>query len=106
MRYRLEAEGRASPAVLVQVAPRVQLARPTAVDPTTLRGTVRPRLTGAVVAIERRKGTWVVVGETTVAAGGFALTLDAVVPAGAYRARVSATAGYAAGTSPILQVSG
>ena len=107
MRYRLVAEGRASPAVLVQVAPRIQLARPSAVDPTTLRGTVRPRLTGAVVAIERRKGTsWVVVGETTVAAGGFSLTLDAVVPAGAYRARVSATAGYAAGTSPILQVSG
>jgi stage II sporulation protein D len=107
MRYRLEAEGGASPAVLVQVAPRVQLTRPTAVDPTTLRGTVRPRLTGALVAIERRKGTsWVVVGETTVVAGRFALTLDAVVPAGAYRARVSATAGYAAGTSPTLQVSG
>jgi SpoIID/LytB domain protein len=107
MRYRLEAEGGASPAVLVQVASRVQLIRPTAVDPTTLRGTVRPRLTGALVAIERRKGTsWVAVGETTVTAGGFALTLDAVVPAGAYRARVSATAGYAAGTSPILQVSG
>ncbi len=107
MRYRLEAEGGASPAVLVQVAPRVQLTRPTAVDPTTIRGTVRPRLTGAVVAIERRKGTsWALVGETTVASGGFALTLDAVVPAGAYRARVSATAGYAAGTSPILQVSG
>jgi stage II sporulation protein D len=107
MRYRLEADGGASPAVLVQVAPRVQLTRPTAVDPTTLRGTVRPRLTGALVAIERRKGTsWVVVGETTVVAGGFALTLDAVVPAGAYRARVSATAGYAAGTSPTLQVSG
>jgi hypothetical protein len=93
--------------VLVQVAPRIQLARPTAVDPTTIRGTVRPRLTGAVVSIERRKGTsWVVVGETTVAAGTFALTLDAVVPTGAYRARVSATAGFAAGTSPILQVSG
>ena len=108
MRYRLEAEGRASPAVLVQVAPRIQLARPSAVDPTTLRGTVRPRLTGAVVAIERRKGTsWVTIGETTVDAGGLLRsTLDAVVPAGAYRARVSATAGYAAGTSPILQVSG
>ena len=107
MRYRLEAEGGASPAVLVQVAPRIQLARPTAVDPTTIGGTVRPRLTGAVVSIERRKGTsWVVVGETTVTAGTFALTLDAVVPTGAYRARVSATAGFAAGTSPILQVSG
>ncbi|HEU5490649.1 MAG TPA: SpoIID/LytB domain-containing protein [Gaiellaceae bacterium] len=107
MRYRLEAEGGASPAVLVQVAPRIQLIRPTAVDPTTIRGTVRPRLTGAVVAIERRKGTsWVVVGETTVVAGAFALTVDAAVPAGAYRARVSATAGFAAGTSPTLQVSG
>jgi hypothetical protein len=108
MRYRLEAEGSASPALLVQVTPRIQLTRPTAVDPTTLRGTVRPRLTGAVVAIERRKGTsWVVVGETTVAANGaFALTLDAIVPAGAYRARVSATNGLAAGMSPILQVAG
>ena len=107
MRYRLEAEGGASPAVLVQVAPRIQLTRPTAVDPTTIRGTVRPRLTGAVVSLERRKGTsWVLVGETTVAAGAFALTLDAVVPAGAYRARVSATAGFAAGTSPTLQVTG
>lgn len=107
MRYRLAAEGGASPAVLVQVAPRIQLTRPTAIDPTTLRGTVRPRLTGAVVAIERRKGTsWVVVGETTAAAGAFSLTLDAAVPAGAYRAHVSPTAGYAAGTSPILQVSG
>ena len=60
------------------------------------------------MAIERRKGTsWVTVGETTVdASGGFALELDAVVPAGAYRARISATAGLAAGTSPVLQVTG
>ena len=58
------------------------------------------------MAIERRKGTsWVVVGETTVAAGGFSLTLDAVVPAGAYRARVSATAATPRDVA-ILQVSG
>ena len=107
-RYRLEAEGGASPAMLVQVIPRIQLSAPTALDPTTLRGTVRPKLAGAVVTIERRKGTaWSVVGETTVAAAGsFALALDAVVPAGAYRARISATAGYAAGASPVLQVTG
>ena len=107
-RYRLEAEGGASPALLVQVSPRIQLARPASSLPTILRGTVRPRLVGAVVAIERRKGSsWVTLGEATVdAAGGFLLELDTVVPAGAYRARISATAGLAAGTSPVLQVSG
>jgi stage II sporulation protein D len=107
-RYRLEAEGGASPALLVQVAPRVQLSAPTALDPTTLRGTVRPKLTGAVVTIERRKGAgWAPVGETVVgAAGSFALSLDEVVPAGAYRARTPATAGYVPATSAVLQVTG
>lgn len=108
MRYRLEAEGGASPALLVQVAPRLQLKGPTALDPTTLRGTMRPRLPGAVVALERRKGTsWVVVGEAPVdATGAFTFTLDAAVPAGAYRATTRATSTLAAGTSPILQVAG
>jgi SpoIID/LytB domain protein len=107
-RYRLEADGGASPALLVQVSPRVQLTQPTALEPTVVRGTVRPRIAGAAVAVERRKGTtWVTLGEATVdAAGSFALELDAVVPTGAYRARISATAGFAAGTSPVLQVSG
>ncbi len=105
-RYRLEAEGGASPAVLVQVAPRIQLTRPTALEPTILRGTVRPRLTGASVVVERRKGTaWVTIGEATVdASGAFVLELDAVVPSGAYRARVAATPGFVAGTSAVLQV--
>jgi hypothetical protein len=107
LRYRLEAEGGASPALLVQVAPRITLVRPTQVEPTVLSGTVRPRLPGAVVAVERRKGTaWVTIGETTVdAAGSFRLELDALVPAGSYRARISATEGLAAGTSAVVQVS-
>jgi stage II sporulation protein D len=107
-RYRLEADGGASPALLVQVTPRLQLTRPTELDPTTLRGTVRPRLAGAMVALERRKGSaWVTLGEATVdAAGAFGLVLDSVVPGGAYRARISATAGFAAGISPVLQLSG
>ena len=107
-RYRLQAEGGASPALLVQVMPRIQLSRPTVLDPATLRGTVRPRLGGAVVAIERRKGSsWVTVGETTVdASGAFTLALDVAIPVGAYRARISATEGLAAGTSPVLQVTG
>jgi len=105
-RYRLEAEGAASPALLVQVTPRIQLMQPTELDPTTLRGTVRPRLVGALVTVERRRGTsWAVVGETRVdAQGAFALTLDGVLPRGAYRARVSATNGLLAGLSPVLQV--
>ena len=108
MRYRLEAEGGASPALLVQVAPRITLARPTQVEPTVLSGTVRPRLPGAIVAVERRKGTaWVTLGEATVdGAGVFRLELDTLVPAGSYRARVSAAGGLAAGTSAVVQVSG
>jgi hypothetical protein len=73
-----------------------------------LRGTVRPRIVGAVVAVERRKGaSWITLGEATVDADGdFVLELDAVVPPGVYRARISASTGFAAGTSPVLQVSG
>jgi stage II sporulation protein D len=108
MRYRLEAEGGASPALLVQVAPRITLTRPTQVEPAVLSGTVRPRLPGAIVAVERRKGSaWVTLGETTVdGAGAFRLELDTLVPAGSYRARMSATEGLGAGTSAIVQVSG
>jgi hypothetical protein len=107
-RYRLEAGGGASPALLVQVTPRLTLSRPSATEPFVLSGSVRPRLQGGVVAIERRKGTaWVTVGEATVdAAGGYRLELDALVPAGSYRARMSATGGFAAATSPVVQVSG
>ncbi|HUG65102.1 MAG TPA: SpoIID/LytB domain-containing protein [Gaiellaceae bacterium] len=107
-RYRLEAEGGASPALLVQVAPRLQLTGPTDADPFALRGTVRPRLKDAVVVIERRRGSaWTVLGQATVdGAGAFALELDALLPTGAYRARLAPTGGYAAATSPVLQVSG
>ena len=107
-RYRLEAEGGASPALLVQVSPRLTLSRPTQAEPGVLGGTVRPRLPGNAVAIERRKGSaWVTVGEATVdAAGAFRLELGAVVPAGGYRARTSAAAGFVAGTSPVVEVTG
>jgi hypothetical protein len=107
-RYRLEAEGSASSALLIQVAPRIQLARPTAADPYTLRGTVRPRLVGLQVVIERRKGSaWAVVGEATVdGSGAFALELETVVAPGSYRARLDATESYAAGVSPVVQVAG
>ncbi len=107
-RYRLEAEGGVSPALLVQVSPRLTLAKPSQAEPFALAGNVRPRLPGTVVAIERKKGSvWVTVGEATVdAAGSFRLELDSLVPAGSYRARMSATGAFAAGTSAIVQVVG
>ena len=101
-RYRIEVEGAASPAVLVQVAPRVQLQPPS--EPSTLSGIVRPRLKGAEVTIERRRGSaWEAVGEATVDVGGdFRAALD-LVP-GSYRARVAKTGTWAEGVAPVLVV--
>jgi SpoIID/LytB domain protein len=103
-RYRIEVAGAATPALLVEVAPRLQLGL--AADPGALAGTVRPKLAGAIVTIERRKGTtWTPVQDASVdAAGAFRAQLP--VAAGSYRARIRATNGLAAATSPVLQVSG
>ena len=107
-RYRLEAEGGASPALLVQVAPRLTLTKPTAVAPGVLGGSVKPKLPGATIAIERRKGSsWVLVGDAVVGAtGAFEVALDAPIPAGSYRARSAATAAFVAGMSPTMVVTG
>jgi hypothetical protein len=104
LRYRIEVKGTASPQQLVRVAPRVQLAQPA--DATALGGTVRPRLAGAAVTIERQRGSgWAEVARTTVdKAGSFRAEL-AVSP-GSYRARVAATEGFAEGTAPVLTVNG
>ena len=101
-RYRIEVEGAGSPAVLVQVAPRVQLRD--AGEPKALAGTVRPRLQGARVTIERRVGSaWDGVGATTVDAdGAFRAALN-VLP-GSYRARVPKTGTWAEGITPVLVV--
>jgi stage II sporulation protein D len=104
LRYRIEGKDAASPALLVRVAPRVRLAAPA--DPSALSGTVRPKLAGATVSIERRKGTaWNPVAEGTVdQSGAFRAQLQ-VVP-GAYRARVAASGGFAEGLSPMIIVNG
>ena len=106
-RYRLEAEAGASPALLVLVAPRVTLQRPTPLEPYAFTGTVKPKLPGTVVALERKRGsTWSLVDEAVVdQSGGFRVELDAV-SAGTYRVRTTATAELAVGTSPTVQVSG
>ncbi len=103
-RYRIEVEDAASPALLVRVAPRVRLTRPA--EPQVLTGTVRPRLAGAFVTIERQEsGAWAAVGEAVVdESGAFRTELD-LVP-GSYRARVAPTDGFAEGVTAVLAVTG
>ena len=104
LRYRIEVADAASSPILVRVAPRVQLAR--TADALGLSGTVRPRLRGAPVTIERRRGDgWTVAAQTTVDnTGAFRAELD--VAQGSYRARVPARAGYAEGVTAVLAVTG
>ena len=103
-RYRIEVGATASPAQLVQVSPRVQLAQP--VEPDVLTGTVRPKLVGVTVTVERRKGTiWTAVADGVVDAGGSFRVSLSLAP-GAYRARIGATSGLGEARSSVLQVTG
>jgi hypothetical protein len=102
-RYRIEVRDAASPTLLIQVAPRVRLLEP--VEPGALTGTVRPRLAGATVAVERKDGsTWSLVAEAIVDSTG-AFRAELVVAPGSYRARIAATGGFAAGVAPVLTIS-
>lgn len=103
-RYRIEVDDATSPALLVQVAPRLQLVLPA--EPGALTGSVRPRLVGEAISVERRSGSrWASVGEATVdESGAFRVEL-ALVP-GSYRARIAATDSLVAGVSPTLEVTG
>jgi hypothetical protein len=104
-RYRIEGTGPTGrvlgQVLLVRVAPRVGLV---ASDLGFWSGTVRPKLPGTTVILERQRGrVWSRVGTTvTDASGGF--LLEVAVTPGTYRARVAATAGFADGVSPVLVV--
>ena len=101
-RYRIEVEGAASPALLVQLAPRVQLRA--SATPGTLSGSVRPRLKGTEVTIERRRGTtWEPVATSIVDASG-SFGAEVVVVPGSYRARSAKTGTWAEGISPVVAV--
>jgi stage II sporulation protein D len=103
-RYRIEVEGAASPAQLVEVSPRVQLSQ--SVEPGVLTGTVRPKLSGTPVTIERRKGSaWTAVANGPLDSTG-AFRVELALAPGVYRARVAATNGLAEAKSPVLQVTG
>ncbi len=107
-RYRIEGSGTpgqvVSQVLLVRVAPRVRLTRPA--EPGVLTGTVRPRLPGALVRIERQRGSgWALVDEVIAdRAGAFRAEIDLI--SGTYRARVAAAGGYVEGISPVLAVAG
>ena len=104
MRYRIEVKGAASPAILVPVASRVRLARPT--EPGFLGGTVRPKLAGAPVAIERLEGaSWAQVAKAVVGVSG-AFQAKMRLVSGSYRARVAPANGLSEGLSPALTVTG
>jgi stage II sporulation protein D len=101
-RYRIEATGAASPALLVGVAPLVRLVQPVEFD--TLAGSVKPKLPGALVTIERRQGQrWKPVKRVSVDANG-SFRAELALVAGSYRARVAARDGYLEGVAPPLQV--
>ena len=101
-RFRIQATGASSPALLVPVAARVRLVE--SVDATALAGSVQPKLPGTRVTIERLRGTaWSPVVRATVDATGSFRARLRLVP-GSYRARVAATNGLAEGVSPTVTV--
>jgi len=101
-RYRIESATAVSPALLVRVAPRVRLLPPS--DPGALAGTVRPRLAGAPVVLERRDAAgWAVVADALVGDDGAFRAAFPVAP-GSYRARVAPWDGFAEGVTPVLTV--
>ncbi|MGH3136075.1 MAG: SpoIID/LytB domain-containing protein [Gaiellaceae bacterium] len=103
-RYRIEVEGATSPALLVQVVPRLQLAQSS--DLSALVGTVRPKRTGAVISVERKSGSsWLEVAQATVDETG-AFRVELTPSPGTYRARIAATDGLAAGLSSPLVITG
>jgi SpoIID/LytB domain protein len=103
-RYRIEADEAISSALLIRVAPRVRLTL--GAEPRVLVGTVRPRLAGALVTIERRQPDgWASVGDAVVDASG-AFRVELTLAPGSYRARVAPTDGYAEGLAPVLTVAG
>jgi stage II sporulation protein D len=104
-RYRIDAKGASSPALLVRVAPRVRMSVPA--EPDALAGTVKPRVPGETAIVERLGpgGGWAQVGRSPVeTTGTFRVSLS--LTPGSYRARVPATGGFAEGTTPVLEVKG
>jgi stage II sporulation protein D len=103
--FRLATATLAAAPVRVGVTPRIRFSEEQTVG--QLRGSVEPVLPGAPVELQRQDtttGAWSTIGSTTVdTVGNFALS--AFEP-GTYRARIGASGGFVAGTSPVLQLTG
>ena len=91
-------DGTAAPVI---GSPEADVSAVIAPEPDVLVGTVRPRLSGAAVVIERKSSAaWTMVGQAVVdATGAFRAELR-LVP-GSYRARLPATDELVAGASPV-----
>ena len=100
--FRLTAGTLAGPALKVPVAPRVRVVR----EPAALAGTVMPPAPGASVDVQRLEGeTWARAGRAVVdESGSFRAELQ--LAPGAYRVRVAAAAGFAAGVSATFRIAG
>ena len=101
--YRLATTAVAAAPVRIAVAPRIRFYADK--TPGHLRGLVRPVLAGAPVEVQSQDtgGVWTTVAAATVDANGdFDATLQ--LATGTYRARIAATKGFAAGTTPTLSV--
>jgi SpoIID/LytB domain protein len=101
--YRLATTTVAAAPVRIVVAPRIRFYADK--TPGHLRGLVRPVLAGAPVEVQTQDaaGAWTTVATATIDANGdFDATLQLVTAT--YRARIGATNGFAAGTTPPLSV--
>ena len=101
--YRLATTAVAAAPIRITVAPRIRFYADK--TPGHLRGLVRPVLAGAPVEVQSQDtgGVWTTVAAATVDANGdFDATLQ--LATGTYRARIAATKGFAAGTTPTLSV--
>jgi stage II sporulation protein D len=100
--YRLTAGDARSGVIRVVVAPHVRLVA--AAGGTELRGSVRPAVPGARVAIQRLGPvTWKTVARATLDAQG-KFRVERLLPSGRYRARVAPGRGLAPGTSTAIDL--
>jgi stage II sporulation protein D len=102
--YRISSGGVATPATKVVLAPRVTLKA--SADLTSLLGSVRPKLPGALVQIQQLNeadGSWKPVVKTTASTSGRFEVMPSIL-GGTYRARVVAGNGWAAALSPKVLV--
>jgi stage II sporulation protein D len=101
--YRVVGATLQSAPVRLAVTPAIRLGR--IADGTGLRGTVKPALPGATVAIQRLEGTrWVLAAQGPLGPLGTAFKVPLELAPGTYRARIAPGRGFSPGLSGSLAV--